>query len=448
MRSNVLIKNIASQSLLQVANLVLPFITIPYITKIIGPDKFGVINYCTAIVTYFVLIVNFSFDMQASRAVAQKPDDQAFINKIFSNIFYTKIFLFIISTITFLLLVNFLPQLKNEKQVAFYSFLILIGWVFTPNWLYQGKQQLNKIAVFNLIAKILFTAAVFVFINSKQQYVWQPLILSFSQILVGVLSFLFACKRFNITLVKYHWANIVGVLKEGKELFFSMITINLYSNTTIVILGIFLSVTQVGYYSAAYRLIITAISVLSIPLTQALFPFISASFSVDKSKGIKDLQTLLPVCLLFSFLYSLAFFIMAPFIITLFYGQAFYPAIAVFRILSVVPFLVSINSFLGVHALLNLKMDKKFLRITLTSSVVGISSALILGYFLGIKGGAISWLIAEIFNCILFYLALKKMSINLFNPQYFRYIYFKSLAQKGVANIYSKYAQLKTLKTN
>lgn len=443
MRSNVLVKNIASQSVLQVANLVLPFITIPYITKIIGPDKFGVLNYCTAIVTYFVLLVNFSFDMQASRAVAQKPDDQTFINSIFSNIFYTKIFLLLLCSISFVFLVNFLPQLKDEKLVAFYSFLIVIGWVFTPNWLYQGKQQLNKIAVFNLVAKILFTGAVFFFIHTKQQYVWQPLILSFSQIMVGILSFLFACKRFHIKLIKYQWANVVSVLKEGKDLFFSMITINLYSNTTIIILGIFLSVTQVGYYSAAFRLIITAISVLSIPLTQALFPFISASFSIDRSKGIKDLQTLIPVCLLFSFLYSMTFFIMAPYIIHLFYGNGFYPAITVFRILSVVPFLVSINTFLGVHTMLNLKMDKIFFRITLVSSVAGITSAVVLGYFFGINGGAISWLIAEAFNCVLFYMALKKMSINLFNPEYFRYTYIKILAQRGFTNIYSKYAPLK-----
>ena len=44
----------------------------------------------------------------------------------------------------------------NEKQVAIYTFIILIGWVFTPNWLYQGKQQLGKIAKFNLFAKIVF----------------------------------------------------------------------------------------------------------------------------------------------------------------------------------------------------------------------------------------------------------------------------------------------------
>jgi PST family polysaccharide transporter len=435
MRANILIKNIASQGVIQLANLVLPFLTLPYLTKIIGPDKFGVINYCTAIVTYFVLIVNFSFDMQASRAVAQNSGDKPFINQLFSNVLYTKIMLFLLSTAVFGVLLWRLPQLRHERQVALYSYAILIGWVFTPNWLYQGKQQLSKVALFNLAAKILFTAAVFVFIHHKQQYIWQPLLLSVSQIAAGVFSFVFAVRTFHIKLVAPRGKSMVKVLKEGSNLFFSMVTINLYSNTTIIILGIFVTVTQVGYYSAAYRLIITAISVLSIPLTQALYPFISASFGIHRDKGIGDLQSIMPVGLLFSFIYSLVFFIMAPFIIHLFYGPQFLPAVPVFRMLSFVPFLVSVNSFLGVQALLNLQLDKQFFRITLTSAVLGLVTAVVLGHFIGIRGGAISWLVAECCNCLFFYLTLKKMSIHLFKAEYFRYSYFKLVTIKAIGHL-------------
>lgn len=435
MRANILIRNIASQSVMQVANLVLPFITIPYLTRIIGPDKFGVINYCTAIVTYFVLIVNFSFDMQASRAVAQNPEDTSFVNQLFSDILYTKVMLFLICSAGFWFLLYHLPPLEHEKQVAVYSYAILIGWVFTPNWLYQGKQELGKVALFNLAAKIIFTCTVFIFIHSKQQYIWQPLLLSIAQIVVGMLSFAYACRKFNIRLVASHRHNMVRVLKDGKDLFFSMVTINLYSNTTIIILGIFVTVAQVGYYSAAYRLIITAVSVLSIPLTQALYPFMAASFGVNKEKGISDLQSIIPLGLLVSFLYSVVFFVMGPFIIHQFYGPQFLPAVAIFRWLSAIPFLVSMNSFLGVQALLNLQRDKQFFRITLTSAVVGMVTALILGHFMGIRGGAISWLLAECCNFLLFYITLKRMSVHLFKAEYYRYSYFKVITIKALSHL-------------
>ncbi len=440
MSVKLLVKNILSQSILQVANLVLPFITIPYITKIIGPDKFGVLNYAAAVVTYFTLFINFSFDMNASRAVAQNPGDQGFVNKLFSEVLYTKIFIFIICTACFLSLLFCLPQLYSEKQVAIYSYLVVVGWVITPNWLFQGKQQLNKIAIFNLVAKLIFTISIFFVIHSKQHYLWQPLILSISQISVGLVSFLYACRKFNIRLVKLPAANIFTTLKQGKELFFSLITISLYSNTTIVILGLFLNSTEVGYYSAAFRLIMTAITILSIPLNQALFPFISSSFSINYERGINELQRILPLCLVFSFIYSAIFFFFAPFIIHLFYGDKFNESIVIFRTLSLVPFLVSLNSFLGIHALLNLKKDKEFFNITLISSVAGILATTILGYCFGIRGGAFSWLIAEIFNCLLFYAALRKMEINLYNPNYFSLTYLKLVGIKVYRNIGSRLA--------
>jgi O-antigen/teichoic acid export membrane protein len=440
MSVKLLVRNIVSQSILQVANLVLPFITIPYITKIIGPDKFGVINYAAAFVTYFTLVVNFSFDMNASRAVAQNPNDQDFINKLFSETLYTKIFLFFICALSFFILLAYLPQLQSEKEVAVYSFLVVIGWVITPNWLFQGKQQLDKIAIFNLVAKLIFTVSIFFVIHDKQHYKWQPLILSISQIVVGLVSLLYAMGKYNVRVVKLPLANIFTTLKQGKELFFSLVTISLYSNSTIIILGFFLDSTNVGYYSAAFRLIITAITILSIPLNQALFPFISSSFSINYNKGINELQRILPVCLVFSFLYSAVFFLFAPFIIHLFYGDKFNESIIIFRTLSMVPFLVSVNSFLGIHALLNLKKDKLFFNITLISSVAGILATTVLGYYFGIRGGAFSWLIAEIFNCLLFYIALKRLEINLYNPYYFSLAYFKLIGVKVYRNIESRLA--------
>jgi len=448
MSANLLVKNIISQSILQIANLVLPFITIPYITKIIGPANFGVLNYAAAVVTYFTLIVNYSFDMNASRAVAQNPGDKALINKIFSEILYTKIFLFLTCIIAFIFLLKYLPQLNQNGEVAIYSFIVVAGWVITPNWLFQGMQQLAKIAMFNLFAKLIFTISIFFVIHSKQHYIWQPLILSISQVVVGLASFLYAIKRFGVRIIKLPLKNIFIVLKQGKHLFFSLVTISLYSNSTIIILGFFLLPIDVGYYSASFRLIITAITVLSIPLNQALFPFISASFSVSYQQGIKELQRIFPLCLLFSFLYSAVFFVFAPLIIHLFYGVHFNQSIGVLRTLSMVPFLISINSFLGIHALLNLKKDKQFFNITLISAIAGILATTVLGFYFGLTGGAFSWLIAEIFNVILFYFALRKLSINLFSPEYFSFSYIRNTLIKVATNTRGRLLKPKVINVN
>src|ERR1700744_1438335 len=116
----LLVRNIMSLGIVQVCNMVFPLITLPLIARIIGPDKFGVINYASAVIGYFTLIINYGFEMTATRVIAQCKKDQAVINKVFSNVLYTKIVLLSVSIAIFCILLFTLPTLRDEKAVAFY----------------------------------------------------------------------------------------------------------------------------------------------------------------------------------------------------------------------------------------------------------------------------------------------------------------------------------------
>jgi PST family polysaccharide transporter len=59
------------------------------------------------------------------------------------------------------------PQLREEKEVAIFSFLLCLSWVITPNWLYQGMQELSRVAIFNLVTKVIFTVIISWSLNRK-----------------------------------------------------------------------------------------------------------------------------------------------------------------------------------------------------------------------------------------------------------------------------------------
>ena len=63
------LKNVFSLGVVQLCNYVFPFITVPIVSRIIGPDKFGVINFAAVFMTYFTLLINFGFDLSATRAI-------------------------------------------------------------------------------------------------------------------------------------------------------------------------------------------------------------------------------------------------------------------------------------------------------------------------------------------------------------------------------------------
>ena len=414
-----LLRNILSLGVVQIANYVFPFLTVPYVVRIIGPDKFGVINFSSAFIAYFVLLINFGFDLSATRAIAANRDNLEERNRIFNQVIFAKFFLLAVSIGFFLVSLFLMPQFKNEKLVAIFTFLICFSWVITPNWMYQGMQELSRIAVFNLSTKVIFTVVIFLIIKEKGDYIWQPLAISIAQIIVGIFSFVYAVRRYKLSLEKVKIGTILDLLWKERIIFFSMVVVNLYTTTNIVLLGFLQSTEQVGYYTAGYRLIMIVQSLISLPVSQALFPFIGSAFSLSKEKGLDLVRQVLPILTVVTGVAAVGLWLLGPFVMLAFYGNTFAPAIIVFRILSFLPIIIGWSNLLGVQTMINLKMDKLFFRITAFGAVASLGLNFLLVSRMGFVGSAWCWLLTEILITLCMYIALRRQGIQIVDKTYF-----------------------------
>lgn len=420
-----LVKNVFSLGLVQVANYVFPFITVPIVSRIIGPDKFGVLSFASSFVTYFTLLINFGFDLSATRAIAANRNNVEERNKVFNQVVTAKLILFSASLVLFLIALFTVPQLRDEKQVAIFSFFICFSWVITPNWLYQGMQELSRVAMFNLVTKVIFTVIILLVIKEKSDYVWQPLAISIAQVIVGIYSFAYAVKRYNITLRLSKLQPVLQLLWKEKVIFFSMVVINLYTTTNVVLLGLLQSHEQVGYYSAGYRLIVIIQSLISIPLSQAMFPFIGSAFAQNRERGLDVVRQMLPVVTFLTFSAAFILWLFGPVVIMLIYGQKFEPSIMVFRILAFVPVVIGWSNMFGIQTMINLKMDKVFFRITALGAVSSIVLNFLFVTRFGFIGTAMSWVLTEILIVLCMYFVLAKHGINIVDKRYFSPSHFK-----------------------
>lgn len=425
-RGSGLIKNIVSLGIVQIANYALPLISIPIVVRIIGPDKFGVINYATAFIAYFNLLIGYGFDLSATRKIAKDPNDLDLRSKVFSEVFYTQILLFGISAILFSLCLFVVPPLAIEKKVAIFSFLSCIAMVFTQNWIFQALQHLHKIAILNFISKLLFTVLVLIIIKNKADYIWQPLLLSLIQILIAIFSFTWAFKKYNLSFKLVKISAIKALLWEGRTIFFSVIVVNLYTVTNVVVLGLLKSETQVGYYSAGQKLVDVLGNIINLPLSQALFPFVGFAFSVSKENGIQTVQKLIPIVLLSTLVVTAFMFIGGPIILVWFYGKAFLPSILVFKIITFVPAIVALSNIFGVQIMINLNMDKLFFRITSIGAGIGLVLNFVMIHYYGYIGTAWNLLIVELYITCAMYFVLKSKNINPIDIKQFRYVAIKA----------------------
>lgn len=429
----ILIKNIFSVGIIQISNYIFPLITIPIVSRIIGPDKFGVINFAASFVAYFTLIIGFGFDLTATRRVASDPLNEKNRNKVFSEVFSSQCFLLLFSVLIFIVCLFFVPQLKGEKEVAIYTFITCFATVMTQNWLFQAMQDLHKIAILSLIGKIVFTVIVLSTIHMKSDYYWQPLALSVSQIGIALVSFFWSIKKYNLKLLKVSFKSCLNLLWDEKTFFFSLCVINIYTTTTIVVLGITNSSTDVGYYTAGQKLILIMQMIITIPLTQAIFPYIGKAFGDSFEKGIMVVQKIIPIVFVFTFVSGILIFFLSPYFISFFYGDKFAPAIIICRILAFIPMIIALSTIVGIHVMINLKMDKIFFKVTLIGAIFGMILNLSFVRYFGYVGAAITWFMTELFVFSSLLVMIHKKNIHVFNYKYIsiRYLWLSFIEIKS-----------------
>ena len=392
-----ILENMISLTGLQFASYILPLITLPYLTLVLGPEKFGLTQYAISLITYFQFFTDYGFNLSATRELAICRDDNQKISQIFSSVMFIKLCLCILSFIILLLIVMFIPKFNEDSYVYILTFGMVIGYMLFPTWLFQGLEYMRYTSILNIIGKIVFTVLIFIFIHDTTDYMLVPLINSLGYILVGILGIYIALTKFNIKItipsirdIKYH-------LREGWYVFISTIAINMYTTTNTFLLGLLTNNTLVGYYSIAEKIILAVNGLLN-PISQALYPFISRTVKTDdKTRSIEFIRKITKIMTLVGIVLSAGLFIFAKPIILLLFGQSYVNSVIILQIISIVPLAVSLSTVFGVETMLTFNYKKAFTSIVMIGGIIDIVLGIILITLMKEIGIAISFATTEIF---------------------------------------------------
>lgn len=410
-----ILENMISLTGLQFASYILPLITLPYLTLVLGPEKFGLTQYAISLITYFQFFTDYGFNLSATRELAIFRDDNQKISQIFSSVMFIKLCLCILSFIILLLIVMFIPKFNEDSYVYILTFGMVIGYMLFPTWLFQGLEYMRYTSILNIIGKIVFTVLIFIFIHDTTDYMLVPLINSLGYILVGILGIYIALTKFNIKLTLPSIRDIKYHLREGWYVFISTIAINMYTTTNTFLLGLLTNNTLVGYYSIAEKIILAVNGLLN-PISQALYPFISRTVKTDdKTRSIEFIRKITKIMTLVGIVLSAGLFIFAKPIILLLFGQSYANSVIILQIISIVPLAVSLSTVFGVETMLTFNYKKAFTSIVMIGGIIDIVLGIILITLMKEIGIAISFATTEIFITIAMFIFLQRKGIKIIN---------------------------------
>ncbi|WP_324670848.1 flippase [Hymenobacter sp. GOD-10R] len=416
--------NVASLFSVQIANFLLPLLTVPYVVRIIGPANLGLLNFSQAYVTYFSLLINYGFDMAAVRSIAANRDDKEATSKIFSQVMAGKTLLWVLSTIIFTVVSLSNPEFRQHLFLHVCTYLVCIGTVLSPFWLYQAMEDLGRVAIFNLAVKLIFSLSVLLLIRHAEDYFYQNLAISVSQIAVSVTALYVAMRRFGIRFTWPTRPELLNRFKEDRTIFFSSVMITIYASSNVFFLGLLAPAYNVGIYSAGTRLEGMAETFVGLALNQAFFPIVANAFGQGREQGLRMVRnTFFPLFILMSVV-CLGLWVVAPLFIELLYGAKFLGSISVLRIVCVLPLIIGMSNLLGMHTMLNLRMDKAFFMVTAIGSVIGVALNMLLIKKFAHLGAAYALVITELYITLAMYIYLRYKGIEVVKLSHLREAFF------------------------
>lgn len=365
-----LFKNISALTLVQLSNYIIPLLIIPYISRIIGIENYGKLEYARTIVFYFIILVNYGFDLTVTRQIAINRDNQNKLNSIITNTLFTKFLLLVVAVIFFFFFITSKIELRTNSLLFWSTFLITFGYFLFPMWFFQGIEKIASIAIINFIIKLAVLGSVIFFIKEASNYWMYNLFLSIAQVLIGVYTMYVLFKKYNYHITPLKFEYVITSLKDGFSVFFSTILVTIFVSYGFLLLKEFSSNIDVGSYSTANKLAITIQVIVLMPFSQAFFPFISKTANENIYKFEKLIQKAFLSILFLTTTIGFISYFFAEEIILLIFGKDYVSAVATFKILAFLPVFSVLNNLFSYQGLLALKKDSLFLYIHIVFTII------------------------------------------------------------------------------
>ncbi|MCR9155013.1 MAG: oligosaccharide flippase family protein [Bacteroidetes bacterium] len=408
-----LTRNISYLSLSQIANYAFPLVTIPYVTRVLGPSSYALTEFAGIILVYFMSLVEFGFYTTATRKVAQEQNSGEALSEIFSSVLSAKFLLMLCALAILLLLILLVPKLNANSEVLILSIPFIIGASLNPDFLFLGLQKAPIIAFCNVFLKGLATACIFIFINEPKDYLWLNFINGSATIGISLSLLFIAFRKIKgLKFLSFSWASIKVFLLESRFIFISNFSTRVYGFISIPMGGFLMSPTQLGIFAAASKLINVGQNVLFQPLHGALLPYLASKVKESKDNYLKEHRRFLVLLASAIAIISLGLIFLAPWFIPLIFGQQYFEAIPLLQLMAPMLFIGVFAHLYLQQGLLILTKDRQYMNLIL---IIGTLS-IILNYFLigsyQEMGAALARLITEfllaLFAALAFYKSLRK----------------------------------------
>jgi O-antigen/teichoic acid export membrane protein len=388
----------------------MPIITVPIVSKALGPQGLGTYGYVNSITTYFVMVAGLGLSVYGAREIARKRDNRQQLSHAFWEIQLFNMMICSIVLVVFLIVTHFF-QYANFYQI---QVLVIIGTFLDISWYYQGIEDFKKISLANITVKVLTLLLIINLVKNKNDLGNYFFIQSSSTLISQTILWLFVLKK--ISFVRISFKEVFSHLKPALTYFIGKIYVQLYTTMNTTLLGTLGSTVLVAYYINSRQIATIIITLIGV-LDSVLVPRLTNMFEKGDEK---QMLSIMKKSLHLNFFLTIPgmFGIIATNVklVDWFFGDKFENIKVFVPLLAPLVVLIPLGTAMNRQYLIPRGRVKDLNRSLMIGGIVGLSLNLLLIPKLGIYGGIIATLAAEGF--VAFYRVYK-----LYKETNFRYNY-------------------------
>lgn len=384
-------KNYIYNLMYQILVMIIPLITTPYLSRVLGAENIGIYSYTLSITMYFILFGSLGIAMYGQREIAYVQDDKEKRSKAFYEIFIVRII-----TLSISLLIFYITFCLKGEYSTYYKILILeiIANMVDISWYFQGLEEFKKTVVRNTIVKLVSVVCIFSLVKNNSDLNKYFAIYVLSNV-IGNLSLWIYLPKYT-SKVKMKSLKILRHLKPTVMLFIPQIATQVYTVLDKTMIGTMIAdKSEVGYYEQAQK-IIKLLMTIATSLGTVMMPRIAATYSKgDKEKVREYMNTSFSFIMLLAFPLMFGIISVANKFVPLFYGSGYEKVVPLMCVISPIIVFIGLSNVIGTQYLLPTKQQSKYTFSVVIGALVNFILNIVLIKKYASIGASIATVIAE-----------------------------------------------------
>lgn len=398
-------KNFLYNVLYQILLIILPLITAPYVSRILGPTALGEYAYTYSVAYYFLLIAMLGISNQGNRSIAAVQDQPQEVSKVFWSLYKIQAITFAIALILY---VGYLMMfVKNNIIIATIQLIYIVSGLFDISWLYFGLEKFKVTVVRNCVIKLITVAAIFIFVKSPDD-LWVYAVIMSTGMLLSQLYLWLQIKQY----VVFKRTNIRECIRHIRPiliLFIPVIAYSIYKVMDKIMLGAMTNYEQVGLFESAEKIINIPMGIIT-ALGTVMLPRMSNIIAKgDTHKTNEYIRISFKVITIIASAIAFGLMGVSNVLAPVFFGEGFEGCSSIISLLSYTVVFIAWANIIRTQYLIPMHRDSVYLFSTIFGAVINLLINIVLIPKYHANGAAIGTIAAEFTVMIVQMIAVAKI---------------------------------------